>query len=127
MNKEQQRMKNSFTHPSTPVFGYLYGSSRVDGLPIHPPVAWATPVEFTVQEVLQWHLSKQHGDSRWFLGAALIDGRQVWLIRSHQNPVTSKYLKTAADSIHKNRKGFRGNANSMLFIYDAAFEPAVSA
>ena len=111
-------MKNSFTHPSTPVCGYLYGCSRVDGQPIHPPIAFADPVVFRESEVLHWHMSKQRGDSRWFLGADLSDGRQVWLVRSHQSPVMSKHLNTVADSIQRNRKGFRGSPQSMLFIYE---------
>jgi hypothetical protein len=111
-------MNGSIHFPSTPVCGYLYGCSRADGSPIHPPVAWATPVEFTELEVLHWHMSKQRGDSRWFLGADLSDGRQVWLIRSHQSPVMSKHLNTVADSIQRNRKGFRGSPQSMLFIYE---------
>ena len=101
-------------------FGYLYGCSRVDGQPIHPPIAFADPVEFTESEVLHWHMSKQRGDSRWFLGASLADGRRVWLVRSHQSPTWVKYLNTVAEAIQRNRKGFCGSPQSMLFVYNGA-------
>jgi hypothetical protein len=68
-----------------------------------------------VAEVQQWHLSKSQGDSRWFLGASLNDGRQVWLVRSHQNPTAIKYLNAVAADIQKNSRGFRGSPQSMLF------------
>ena len=110
--------KNNNMKTTTPVFGYLYGSSRVDGQPIHPPIAFADPVVFRESEVLHWHMSKQRGDSRWFLGADLSNGRQVWLVRSHQSPTWVKYLNTVAKAIQRNRKGFRGSPQSMLFIYE---------
>jgi hypothetical protein len=105
----------------TVIAGFTYSTSRKDGL----PTAFASrdcETSFKIEDVREWHVSREYGSAIYRLGATLADGRLVFVVRSQLPNYIADPLGKIAEAVRRNTVRHSGGSRSIQFWHGPALK-----